>query len=538
MYKVLIVDDEVFVRMGLKTAVEWKLHGFELIGEASNGVQALEVIGKNQPDIVITDIKMPVMDGIQLIKEISTTYPLIKCIVLSNYDDFKFVKEAMKNGAIDYFLKVTIEAEGLIEVLKGISAKIDKERDSVQDIIELKWKVNENQFVIKNRIFTDLAKSELQEENMYKKINSLGLRLPSLKGFVTLMTVYDYEHIIKSRFTNEFNLFEVTVINLTDEIVNHEFTGEVFEYATGCFAAIVDSEKCISIERIKWFAERMKATMKDYIDVDVSVMYGMQYRNVSDLKKVLLNLNEIKHLGFYEDHGTLIPFDVSHFSSENINELYLNIKKDISIFIKFYDYEKIELEINRFLNVLKEKKYEPSLLKNIIILLFNYINDELIKHGTELNDFTNFNFADKLKSCITFNQLLGICNEGMKQYIQVFIKTKVENYRDEILKAVEFIHKNYNSKIALNDIAKLVSMNKSYFCRLFKKETGESYLDYLIKVRLEKAVELMVESDMRIADIAANVGYNDIFYFNNVFKDYFKESPGEYRKQLRANSSK
>lgn len=535
MYRVLIVDDEIFVRMGLKASIDWEKYDFELIGEASNGVQALDIISKNTPDIVLTDIKMPVMDGVRLIKEITHQYPLIKCIVLSNYNDFELVKEAMKSGAIDYFCKVTIDIEKIINVLKRVCEKIKDERHEMKEITALKKVLGENRSVLVKKFLEDLENSDVNAftaEHIQKKLHQLGLKISSEKGIVLVVKVLEYRALLETRFEMDCNHFSSTVICLLEEIIRHEFTGEVFEYKPGIFVVVVADEEDNMHYKQQWLTEKIQTLLNEYLSIRLCIIYDIRFSNFNALKKVLMQLSDIALLGFYDDKGALWSYRFSRFSEENIDSsaMYRKMKSNLTVSIKFCDCENIFRTIEEFLEDMKSKNIAPPVVKNMIISIFSFMNTQLLEKHSGKIDAYNMDFILKLESLSNFAELKDCCRSFLEAYTTTLQELNSHRIRRDMLKAIAYIERHYTDKITLADVARDVSMNKSYFSRLFKKVTGENFHNYLLSVRMQKASEYLLNTDRKITDIAASTGYKDLFYFNRVFKNYFRVSPSVYRK--------
>lgn len=535
MYKVLIVDDEIFVRMGLKNSIEWEKNGFLLIGEASNGVQALEIIKANTPDIVITDIKMPEMDGVQLIRNLKKSYPSIRCLVLSNYDDFELVKEALKNGAEDYFLKVTIQTEALLQALKDICVKFEEERNSKDNTMKIVETLNDHKAVIKSKFIEDMTDLKIPIDAVLNRIHTLGLKLHYDMGCLIYFSIVNSEHIIRTRFEGDRNLFIFSVINISEEIVNYHSSGEVFEYR-GDFIAVITAQKAVENSTIKFIAGHLKTATKDYLDMEAAFVYGYEFGSIQALRGSLQKLDEIKSLLFYENEGLIIHRDSVFFSKEDSINLLNEAKRELETYIKMNDTEGIVKSFEKVYDFIQTNRLLPVQAKGTVIQIINFVTDRLIRQNMYTEDMRISNILMDVTNSATFNGLKNICQSFVSNCIELIQGSEPNHYRAEIKKVIEYIYKHYDMKITLEDMAKHISMNKSYFSRLFRQETGEQFQLFLMRVRMEKAGECILNSDRKISDIASDIGYSDIFYFNKVFKSHFKMSPGEYRNTNKVQS--
>lgn len=532
MYKVLIVDDEIFVRMGLKLSIEWESHGFTVAGEASNGIEALEKIPSVAPDIVISDIKMPGMDGVQLIKTISERYPYIKCIVLSNFNEFELVKEAMKFGAVDYFLKVTIEPEKLVAAMRQICEEKANEKRIMDDWTELKQTIHRHQTVIDKKFFLDLIKPELNAETVRSRVEALGLNLYDNRGHIFLLMLCDYERLSALRFRSDRDLLEFTILNVTEELINHQSSGKIIELTPGAYAAIVSFKEQADERTVHSLALRVYTALRDYLSIETIIMHGFAFEGELQLREGLLQLEQMKQSAFYAASGVVSterrhdPYDGA------MHPTYMGIKKQISQFVQLGSGEFIPTILSDFLDNCYKQRLDSPIVKRYVVLIAHHILDELI-----MQDGLPFGSPDldieqverQVDNCLTIRELKDVCESFAKEYAIWIRKLGRPTLREEVVKAIDYIHRHYRERVTLEDVAEYVSMNKSYFSRLFKQETSEMFHEFLIRTRLEQAQELLLSTDARIGDIATEVGYNDIFYFNRAFKAYTGMSPSEYR---------
>ena len=549
MNKILIVDDEIFVRMGLKLSIDWESNGFTLIGEASSGAEALEKIQSNVPDIVITDIKMPGMDGVQLIKTLSEEYPAVKCIVLSNYNEFELVKEAMKFGAVDYFLKVTIEPEKLIALLHKICAETDNEKSIMNDLSELRQTLRHHRTVIDNKFYLDLIKPGLNEEAVRSKVKALELDLYDDQGHILLLMLSDYERLSADRFRSDRDLLTFTILNVAEELINDQSSGKIIECSPGAYAIIVSFKEQADKRAVHSLALRIYTAIRDYLSMESIVVLGQPFRGAVQLREGLLQLEQMKLLAFYALAGVVSTeqrigeltgqssVQQQGSSAPDIHRAYMDIKKQIVQFIKLGTGELIPPILSGFLDNCREHQVDPTIVKRYVISIAHLIQDELIMQDANASG----SLADKLEkvmkqvdSSFNITELKEVCGAFVREYAAWIGKLGHPPIREEVAKAIDYISRRYHERVTLEDVAEYISMNKSYFSRLFKQETGEMFHEYLIRMRLEQAQELLLSSDAKISDIAIEVGYNDIFYFNRAFKAYAGMPPSEYRNKVQS----
>ncbi len=535
MYKILIVDDEIFVRMGLKMSIDWASRGFELLGEASNGQEALEKISETPPDIVITDIKMPVMDGIGLIKEISSSYPAIKCLVLSNYDEFELVKEAMKLGAVDYFLKVTIESDKLLEALEQVCEKLDGERTAADRRRAIDQTIREHRTVIERKYYLDLVGHDGTPESLKATIDALGLKLYDMRGVILLLLLRDYRELLEGRFQSDRRLLEFTILNVVDELINHQSGGKIVEHSPGAYAMIVSWREPPDGNRVADLAERVRRALRDYLSIEANVVCGAPFAGHGSLQEALASLDKLKLEAFYEQEGGVLRQGQAVFPDGAIAEAYRAAKSRLKLFVGLGDGARAAACLEAFVDETRERRIDPLLAKRHVAALAGALQDGLaVKLGDKEGTPIDTAIAVRLEEAEDFAELkrtaLGFARQGERLLES---HAGQQSPRDEIVKVIAYVKEHYRQRVSLEEMARRVAMNKSYFSRLFKQETGEAFQDFLIRTRMEQAREQLLATDKKVADIATDVGYNDIFYFTRAFKQYYRMSPGEYKKNHR-----
>lgn len=392
--RVLIVEDEYITRNFLSSIINWNEHEMELVGTAKDGIEAINIINKNKIDIVITDLKMPKMDGNMLIKELKKMNFEGKIIVLSNYDDFKLVKESMRDGAFEYLLKVTINKEELLDILNKAKEELIKDNK-----------------LIKNDNIIEISEEKLRVNEYLEKY---------LKG--------NKELTLDEKLINKY-------------LIDYTF---VYLRVSSTVVDSIDKEKKISS-----FISNVISTCALHI-------------NSKLLTFVNINRNE---------YGIFVK---SNKNSEDIDVLVKNITRNIKLYL--------DIEFEKIIH----------------------------------------------KQCSYIDEALSII-KSEKEEDEYKISSKIASCRPEIKKIIEYINRNLEKKLSLELLAKIVNMNESYLSRIFKEELSMTISDYIKITRLEKSKKLLKEKDIRIKDVAINIGIHDQLYFSRLFAKKFNMTPSEYR---------
>ncbi|MDQ2084872.1 response regulator [Herbivorax sp. ANBcel31] len=527
--RVLLVDDEPFVFEGLRIMVDWEKYGFSICGEASNGEDALEIIKTGNPHLVITDIRMPVMDGIQLIKSVYEDSNLrAKFIILSGYNDFDYAKKAMKYGVNSYILKPLDEDE-LNQAVKKAGNQIQEERKKEES------RNNQLSFVAENAINSILkgnAKdSEIKRANFMldiKEDEEIKMLLLEIDNFDKWMSDYDEVELRKIR-------------DKTKELINSSMDDEInlkiFEDDLSRFCVVISQSMCI-YSRINDYAKDLKKTIENALNCSVSIAISDSMSGIKSLEPLFKQVDLAISYKFFKDIGSVILYK----NIKNMSKNYDFFEVDIDALkkcIKKNDVDGIKRTMKNLFHGFSKKLTAPEVIK----IYIENLELECIKYVMELKG----NVQEFTKKIIDFNKDLEkstmkelkneVCDLCifLAQYIDSITKS---NSKDIILEMQQYIKENYSKEINLKIIGKELYVNPVYIGRKFKKTTGMQFNEYLHKIRIEEAKKLLRKTNMKVSDVARSVGYNDTEYFTAKFKSFTNFSPSEFKNNFLVNLHK
>lgn len=535
MIKVLIIDDEPIIREGLRRAVDWKRLQCEVIGEAENGVEAIEKIRLLLPDIVVTDIMMPGLSGLELTKYIKENHPAMKIIFLTGYNSFSFAQQAIKLGAFDFLLKPTntVELENIIERAREQIVKRNKEVSRQE---ELKRMLDTSLPMLMDKFVSDLLYSNLDTiDEVRRKMQFFGIQLES---YIILAVEIDNSSEMEERFTEEERFFYMfSVKERIQELLNRCKLKSIINCNQNTFSVILlfgcnESEDLLKASIIS-IAEELRNKVENYFPFTVSVGISHCYSDVSDVKRAyreaLLCLENRFYIG---NNSTIHVDDIFHYES-------VSIKYDINTTnlleaIRSGNTEKLKTELSVILQVLSQnnnKQYVRSICMEMIIGCSRLYCDiygameDLFEGGTVP--------FDRIIGCSAAADLFHILETTIGNIIKSIHSLQSSQTRKVIAKAFDFINLHFNEDISLGDVAGYVFMSPWYFSKLFKKESGETFSEFLLKVRINKAKELLKANlELKTYEVAEKVGFNDSRYFGQIFKKVTGMTPSEYRESL------
>lgn len=536
MYKVLLVEDEVLVREAITENIVWNEIGLRLITSCKNGKEAIEAIEKEVPDIVITDICMPYIDGMQLSEYIYTRYPETKIIIFSGYDEFEYAKQALQYKVEEYLLKPVTAGE-LTELLVKIKNKIDTQRKEKNDIKRLRGTYYKHLNTIRSQVLNDLILGNKFEEEYKDEMKESGIEL-SKKYFK--VAIIDTEISYPSDFVignnqNQSALLSFAIYNIINEIMSAQSLGLTFQQKDRKIVLIFESDLKVNFENeVRTVCELIQDKIKDYLQVEIFIGIG---KKVDSLSKIYLSYEqafELINYSYLYGHNCIISQqEIDFFRKEidistNIEKLLLQVTRQF--------YKEIELELDRLLKKIKEaylRKEEVSIIMQSIIVAAN----ETLKlagverHVKESKDEQWIYEFEKKKNIY---DAFEIVKEYLNSVMEQLYDLKEDTSKKQSLLALDYIEKNYqNSELTLQMLCKYLSMSPSYFSAIFKKETGETFVEALTKKRMQVAKNLLKYTSLKNYEIAEKIGFSDAHYFSQTFKKYIGKTPKEYAKESR-----
>lgn len=518
MYKVVIIDDEPIVKIALKSIINWEENGFTIAGTASDGIEALELVQATQPDIVITDLKMPRMDGIALIQELNHANFPGEILVISNYDDFESVRAALVQGASNYILKVNIEAEPFLDALNELSEKLSQKKTQHNQNFAVPEAENKRAFFsnLKNYLETD-------------GFDSLDVSSPSCES------MFPFSFGLISLNTNHVqNINMQLLIDTISETVPDVSEKEIIPISTGLLLVLLPLKNngiYKETNNLNSLFLRISNALSLFLSASVSIVYENNARDAEELKQLYKECKDVLTLSFYGNLGltlcsTLKPrhYMDSLYYKDFANEIHKNNNAGL---------EESFNRIEELIEQCKNNHVYPEIVKAFFdktLDMLEYLNPS---HSAETHEFL-CEKKEAIRSALNSKELYELVTDAcLAIYAPVsgLAVGDVNNIRDDIKIALDYINKNYCSKLTLEAIAENVGISTSYLSRVFKAETGQNISNYITKLKMEKAASLIkaANSETYLKEISYQVGIEDQLYFSRLFKKYFGVSPSEYK---------
>ncbi len=529
MYKVLIVDDDKVIRQDLKTILDWQKYGFKVMAEAGTGHEALEQMKKNTFDLVITDIYMPVMDGIQLIQRAKSEYPSTEFIVVSNYDEFRYVKTAMKYGALDYVLKYEIDANSFIPIITSVRNKLEGRQENNNTAVE---RMNENwRHALEEKFWRNLLTDQKDLDTIQSEGRRLGIDVTCSPHVLLFLDVSfgQLDNVQINYKIKELNKNINKLVRECKENFKYSFVLRVEE----CMWVVILKSGEKSQSAIKnsgfLFSRSLMKKIKDGFNANIVCEIGDVILKAEEFSRAYRRMRECIESKFY--YGLDVVIDMSYINDMKFSydeKVMESLKKKILDDVSRMDFKKAEKELISAVEVINSQKLSPGLVYEFFTVLLLSMKEIMAGKGVFDYESSGISIGKKVRSFKTL--------KGIEQYIIQLLQTAdciTHNdegacYRPEVQKAVCLIRNNYMKTLTLDSVSESVGVSKNYLCRLFKEETGVNFIDYLNKVRIDKAKQMIINTDKSIKEVACLVGM-DYAYFCKVFRNLMGKRPSDLR---------
>lgn len=522
--RIAIVDDEYLERDLLKNCIDWEKLGMEIAGEAGNADEALNLIERCRPDIVFTDINMPVMDGLKLSKLALGRNPDLKIVIVTGFDEFDYAQKSIKMGISDFLVKPLID-EDVYKTAVHLKEQIEKKRSDRQEYAGLRRQLLENLPYIKDKFYNELIKGEVDPKSIRERMAFLGITLTgkafqvaavecgsaedfALDEEARILAAVKTMNMARDFFRGMVVFFDtvsrIVVINGDENRDLYDTCEKFRDYAV----AKEDCTLCVGLGAIKKELCEISASYTEALE-------ALRYRIAVGNNSVILYSNihpaDRKNEDSMDDFNGKLSFFIKSCLYENAGEL-------VGSYL-----DGIDLEAD---NAVKMIRIAAIDIVSVCLKLLNKSGadtDYIYKADVNTNsDILALDTLPEIK-----NYVLGV----VKKSVELMGSMRRCQVSDLINDVKDYVDENYqNSRLSLTSAAKKVFLNPSYLSRTFKKEVGMSFVEYLTKVRMEKAMSLLRQSGDRAFEIAEIVGIPDPNYFCNCFKKYAGVSVSEFRK--------
>lgn len=555
MKTLIIVDDEPSVLSGLRTYINWKVLGIELIGTADDGDTGLELIKELKPDIVLTDVQMPAMDGIKMAAEVRSFLPAAKIVFISGHNDADYLKSALQIHAVDYIFKPIVRKE-LSAVMEKVSAALDAERRERQMVNEMQVKLTQSMPLLREKFLLSVISDGIHPAHIREKLEFLGLSLLSAGVYITMVIIIDdVPQIMDARTERDKQLLSYTVLNIIQELIDKQMRGVTFEKVPGEYVGILSTSSFQAQEAVESaasaddaesqqehsaeqdllvLAEDIRDNLRKWLKLSVTIGVGEQAGSLSELPASYRQARDAADQKWYLGKNQILTMDNIEAGENYFFRFESELGERVLTALKKGDHDRLQSELGGIFRRLElNRKHGSRYAQNVSLHLILQSSQVLLElnrmskewESREMEAWNQVMRQETMQDLLDFTEhyLLKVC---------AVVQDKRSGKASEVIERVRaLIGGRYAENLTVSDIAEGVYLSPTYIRLLFKQETGETLFEYLTKVRIEKAKHLLRDPHNKFYEVCYAVGYSDPSHFSKLFKKMTGYTPSAYREQ-------
>ena len=528
MYSVFLVEDEIVIRDGLKASFPWEQYGFAYVGDAADGEVALPLIRQTKPDVIITDIRMPFMDGISLSKMIKKELPNTRIIIISGFDDFSYAQEAISIGVDNYLLK-PITKDKLGDVMNDAKTKLDKENERDQYLEQFKAESQEYEQFARVRFFNQLVSGTMSVSEVYEKSEELGISLDTTHYNLVLLDFTPMTGTLSAP------VYSKHMARLSEQLMQYlkccpEYI--VFHWNMDTYAIIVKGDETTIDTHTKNLIDNIERRCLVYDDeIHWYLAQSGVITRLSEFAKARQQANKILSCRFMNPEGHIFTEqDVEAMGSFGEDSANTIDQRLVMLFLENAE----ESEINDFLDNIMNQQTRNALNSSIFckyfaMTMYMCVCDYLKKLGKNPDNVLDTNIRKNLEK-VSSDSIVSLVSEMFSLAISQRKDLVGNQSKSQLSAAIKYVNEHYcDSSLNLNEVAKEVNISPSYLSAMFSRENKTTFVEYITSKRMEQAKEMLLNTKEKAQTIAEKVGYKDPHYFSYIFKKTYGLSPKEYR---------
>jgi two-component system response regulator YesN len=524
MYSVFLVEDEVVVREGIRNSIPWESTRYALAGEAPDGEMALSILKDVKPDILVTDIRMPFMDGLALSRVVKQTQPWIKIIILSGHDEFHYAREAISIGVEEYLLK-PVSAADMLNALDKVAARIEDEKRNLDDIESLRKQVLSTGDMLRDQWLANLVTGIVETGDAVAQARSHGIDL----------IAHSYVVVIAEIFVADENFRELAKAKQT--ILSHIASrADILCFSPGMdrVVLIVKSGAQDSLEEVAYsLAQGLKFETERNTKCALSVGIGSASERIGGISHSYADaLRSLRYLAATDRRAIIGINDIQIMDGSDIGKMGSD---PVANKLRYVSRQDVECLVADYAALLGENSGKSGIVGYYLLYDIVIAANAVI---TDMRGDVSAVFPQPLQQ----ERLIAIASsrESFVSEIRRIVMAVIEcrdasgesRYSGMILKAKRYIDEHFSDPdISLHIVASIVNVSPNHFSTIFSQESGESFIEYLTCVRIDRAKRLLLTTQMKSVDISYEVGFNDPHYFSFIFKKRTGVSPREFRSE-------
>lgn len=535
MYRLMIVEDEEIEREYLRRFVNWKSMGIEVVAAFESGEEALEYAELSDIQMLLTDIKLIGISGLQLSKKLLALKPGVKIVILTGYQQFEYAKEAVDLQAFSFLTKPVVMEE-LEAVFNKIVKRLELEESEKLDKERLQQIVAQNMPVLKNKFFDDLINGRLTTPEIAKNLVYFDLEMPSGSFNLLVSEIDSFGDMKEGMYSSDVHLMQIKVLEILKAIKAPPLS-VTFHVKDGRYCTLVATDspdadllyaECLDL------AQRIQDKVNFQLQMEMTIGIGKGVRDLSDLKVSYKNACDAVAFKFYMGSNQIIHYKDVYYDEKSSGIDMDEIGRHIATAVGLCDRENMEESLSMLFEDLRRNACTDTYIRNICINVLSRVSATMQDiHESFGKVFGNeaLVWEKLLRMDTVFDLKLWIKN--ILNAVVDYLNEKKTGCNKRIITTIlNFIEANYHKNITIGDIASHVYLSPNYISVIFKKETGEAFTNYMIRYRMEKAAQMLKDSNLKVYEVGDKVGYTNTSHFCTAFKKMYGVSPNEYRERI------
>ena len=536
MYSVLLVDDEILIREAISQNTKWNDLGFELVGTCRDGREAMECLKKQPIDLVLTDIYMPYVDGMELTKYIYENYKNTRVVIISGYDEFEYAKKALKYQVVEYILKPVTALE-LSEILQKVRENLDEEHRHARNLKKIRSEYMSNLPVLRGRFLHSLLQgiTVMSPEEISGKMDDYDVSFSGNYYVVGMIQADDVSGFFDMEKNNSDDLALFAIYNIADEMVRNAGMGVAFQDESNHTILILSGDNRLETKVLD-LCEQIQNSVMKFLNISISTGIGQIVSSLYQLPKSFSDAKNALEYRFSLGNSQVIYAKnlTPDKRLENVDASYWADR--IMSGIRRNSGEEIRREITNFIQAIRDsyvsKNRSIFYIQNVILSIVKEMDASGVDASRSMAEE-----RELLNAIYEKDHLSEIAQDLLHFCVKIsddMVDQKESFGKRQTVMALDYIEKNYaDSSVSLNSVCSYLAMSTSYFSSVFKTYTGETFIEALTKKRIEKAKGLLLNTSKKTYEIAQEVGYSDPHYFSATFKKMTGFTPKEYAKENR-----
>jgi len=530
--RMIIVDDESLIRKGIITSIDWQLHEVDIVGEAANGREALQIAERAEPDIVLTDIRMPVMDGIRLSGLLRERFPHVRIVFLTGYDDFEYAQSAIRLKVDEYLLKPA-GAEELLALVGRLKLEIDEEREAAASERTRRAYLLESLPYMRQNLLLSLVHAQRPDIRQWAgKAQALNLHLNGPSYQCAVLELDNYYPMTVGKQERDIEWIRYAVVNVAEEVMEGKVRGNVcgieanrmlflFNLPQGTIPETVTEDVCDEVRRC----------IARYLQWSVTVGIGMPVPVLERIGDSFHSAVRALRRKVYAGTGRVYRYEYGTEGGEDQPVLLPAEQENMLLrHLRLMDREKVHAAIGLLFE--EWSRHKPAYVAvhrtclRLVFMSMGALEDAGIRLSERMPMFDPAKEIDKLE---TLAQMETWLQRLLEQFMAWMEKAANRKFKSIVASVIRYMEEHLDQELTLDAMASAVYVSPSYLSRLFKEETGRNIVDYIHGLRIERAKALLRDPKLKTYEISERVGYRDYKYFSFIFKRYTGCSPRDYR---------